>query len=104
MCPLKTAQGTLFELPPARLEPAQVDPTHVALAARLPAEVRLGGMTWSLAGWIGSVYAPGTPEKQLAARGLGAYASHPLLRTVEIDRSYYEPLPVADFQAYLPQV
>jgi uncharacterized protein YecE (DUF72 family) len=76
---------------------------HRELAARLPNNVRLGTMSWTYAGWRGTVYAPETNVKRLAQDGLAAYATHPLLRTVEIDRSYYEPLPAQAFQDYAAQ-
>jgi len=60
-------------------------------------------MSWSYAGWRGLVYAPETNVKRLAQDGLAAYAAHPLLRAVEIDRSYYEPLPVEAFQGQAAQ-
>jgi len=85
-------QGTLFELPAPEIEAAPPAPGASELAARLPELVRLGTMSWSFPGWRGLVYAPDAPEGALAARGLGAYARHPLLGAVEIDRSYYEPL------------
>jgi uncharacterized protein YecE (DUF72 family) len=85
-------QGTLFELPPRRVEPAAARAEHVELAARLPAGLRLGTMSWAFAGWRGLVYAPDASAERLASSGLAAYALHPLLRAVEIDRSYYESL------------
>lgn len=93
MPPSDSIQPTLFSLPAVRLASAPPRPEHLRIAARLPSTIRLGAMTWSFPGWIGLVYAAGTSEKQLAAHGLGAYAEHPLMRMVEIDRSYYEPLP-----------
>ncbi|MDB4987065.1 MAG: hypothetical protein JWN04_2243 [Myxococcaceae bacterium] len=100
----RSAQATLFELPPPRLHPAPRRPEHVALAAELPPDIRLGGMTWTFPGWIGLVYAAGTSEKLLAAHGLAAYAQHPLLRTVELDRTYYEPLSALVLQGFAAQV
>ena len=76
---------------------------HQALAAALPAALRLGTMSWAFAGWAGLVYAAGAPEKHLAGHGLTAYTKHPLLRTVEIDRTYYEPIDAAAFRAYAVQ-
>jgi uncharacterized protein YecE (DUF72 family) len=61
-------------------------------------------MSWSFPGWAGSVYAEGVQEKQLASQGLTAYVRHPLLRAVEIDRTFYEPLPVEAFAAFASQV
>ena len=70
----------------------------------MPAGIRLGGMSWSYPGWTGRVYEPGVAQKDLARHGLTAYAAHPLLRTVEIDRSYYDPLAADVFQSYAAQV
>jgi uncharacterized protein YecE (DUF72 family) len=84
-------QATLFELPSERLEAAPPRPEHAQLAAQLPAEVRLGTMSWTFPGWRGIVYAANARAERLAAEGLTAYAQHPLLRAVELDRSYYDP-------------
>ena len=54
-------------------------------------------MSWSFPGWRGIVYSSTSDGKRLADEGLAAYAAHPLLRCVEIDRSFYEPLPTAAF-------
>jgi uncharacterized protein YecE (DUF72 family) len=98
------AQGSLFELSPRTVEPAPLGPDVTDIAERLPEGVRLGTMSWSYAGWIGLVYAAGTPRGLLAERGLTAYVKNPLLRTVEIDRTYYEPLAASVFEAYAAQV
>jgi uncharacterized protein YecE (DUF72 family) len=97
-------QATLFELPLAPVAAAEPKPEHLALAAALPTSIRLGAMSWSYRGWLGHVYGAGVSERLMAARGLTAYVQHPLLRTVEIDRSYYEPLSVATYQAFAEQV
>jgi uncharacterized protein YecE (DUF72 family) len=97
-------QVTLFELPAAQIEAAVPSPEHLALAARLPAHVRLGTMSWSFPGWRGLVYDKDAPSGSLANLGLRAYARHPLLRAVEIDRSYYEPLSEFTLRAYAEQV
>lgn len=67
---------------------------------RLPSAVRLGTSSWSFPGWDGIVYDRRVSQATLARRGLAAYASHPLLRTVGIDRTYYRPIEAADFRAY----
>lgn len=97
------AQGDLFgldaELKPAAgraprpaPEPAPVgDDLHV-LASRLPAGVRLGTSTWSFPGWRGIVYDREYGESELARRGLAAYARHPLLQAVGVDRGFYAPV------------
>ena len=74
--------------------PAPADEALRGLAAKLPSRLRLGTSSWSFPGWEGLVYgARGklTPQR-LARRGLSAYAQHPLLRAVGLDRSYYTPL------------
>jgi uncharacterized protein YecE (DUF72 family) len=98
------AQPALFALEPPALEPASPKPEHVALAQRLPGRLFLGGMSWSYAGWIGHVYGANVQPKRLSELGLTAYAKHPLLRTVEIDRTYYDPIAASEFRAYAGQV
>jgi uncharacterized protein YecE (DUF72 family) len=97
-------QENLFDLPPVELPAVAHDPALHALAARLPPALRLGGMSWSYRGWVGHVYGLDVSDKRLAAHGLTAYGKHPLLRMVEIDRSYYEPLPASVLQEFAAQV
>ena len=96
-------QESLFELPP-RVAPAESTVEYAALAERLPASVRLGTMSWSFEGWRGIVYSRESEAKRLAQEGLLAYAAHPLLKAVEIDRSFYEPLPSSAFAHFAAQV
>jgi len=86
------------------LAPAPIQPEHAALAARLPHWVRLGTSSWSYPGWQGLVWADQPSERRLAKDGLTAYGQHPLLRTVSIDRSFYQPLSVAQYANYAAQV
>jgi uncharacterized protein YecE (DUF72 family) len=91
-------------VPPAQLDlfgaPAPPPPVGAALpgaglvelASRLPAGVRLGTSSWSFPGWRGIVYDRDASEALLARAGLPAYARHPLLRAVGIDRTYYAPV------------
>lgn len=72
----------------------------VELAARLPTGLHLGGSTWSFPGWAGHVYDRAYTPAELARGGLAAYARHPLLRGVGLDRTHYRPLPAADLAAY----
>lgn len=97
-------QRTLFELPRAEIEAAPTGPEHAQWGARLPAGVRLGTMSWAFPGWRGIVYAANAPADRLAAEGLVPYAKHPLLRAVEIDRSYYDPLSSDSFRVLAEQV
>jgi uncharacterized protein YecE (DUF72 family) len=81
----------------------RVAPVHDAvngIAAGLPREVRLGTSSWSFPGWAGIVYGESTSKQRLARHGLAAYARHPLLRAVGIDRTYYGPVPAAELAAY----
>jgi len=84
----------------ARVEPAPVAAEHVDLASRIPAGVRLGTSSWSFPGWAGIVYQARVREPDLAREGLAAYARHPLLRAVGIDRTFYSPLPASEFARY----
>ncbi len=70
----------------------------------MPAGLHLGTSSWSFPGWRGIVWDDDYPETRLARQGLGAYASHPLLRCVGIDRSFYAPLTLTDYQRYASQV
>lgn len=107
----KPTQGQL-DLFQAASEPATASgvmpmtpsPEALRLAQQCPRRLYLGTSSWSFAGWTGLLYAPGSPANQLARHGLAAYAQHPLLRTVGIDRTYYAPLPAADFAAYAADV
>lgn len=88
-----------------RVGPADVPDTIHQLGARLSPRIRLGTSSWSFPGWAGIVYDRHRPEAQLARAGLGAYARHPVLRAVSIDRSYYGPIPTeryADWAADVP--
>ncbi|MEO8603778.1 MAG: DUF72 domain-containing protein [bacterium] len=93
-------------LPPLRrsVDVAAVDPAVAALAAQLPAAIRLGTSSWSFPGWAGLVYDRAASVAVLARDGLAAYARHPLLRSVGIDRTYYAPLTAVDFAAYAAAV
>jgi len=82
--------------------PASAD--NIALAAQLPSLVHLGTSSWSFAGWAGLVYAGSYPEARLARDGLAAYAAHPLLRAVSLDRTFYAPLAEHEYARYSAQV
>lgn len=89
---------------PAPVGPAEVSERMTAIAGRLPATLRMGTSSWSFPGWEGFVYDRPTKQGTLARHGLSAYAEHPLLRTVGIDRTYYRPLEAADFREYAESV
>nr|WP_286197707.1 DUF72 domain-containing protein [Variovorax boronicumulans] len=84
--------------------PAAWPADAAALAARLPARLHLGTSSWSFPGWDGLVWEGTYTETLLARRGLAAYAQHPLLRAVSLDRAFYQPLTVAQYAAYAEQV
>lgn len=104
------ARPSLFDAEPALVPPAgtvaAAQPTEELrkLARALPGEVHLGTSSWSFGGWDRIVYDGSYGETQLARHGLAAYAAHPLLRAVGIDRSFYQPLPRAEFERYATQV
>jgi uncharacterized protein YecE (DUF72 family) len=70
----------------------------------VPAQIRIGTSSWSFPGWNGIVYDGDYSERALARHGLAAYAKHPMLRTVGIDRSYYAPLEAREYAAYAQAV
>ena len=75
-----------------------------AVAARLPPRLHFGTSSWFSPGWEGLVWSRRHTESSLAHDGLSEYARHPLLTTVGIDRSYYGPVPPADFDRYASQL
>lgn len=97
-------QPSLFELPPPEVEAAPPSAAQRALASQLSTDLHLGTMSWSFPGWRGFVYGERADPKLLADAGLSAYCKHPLLGAVEIDRSFYEPLPARYFEAMSRQV
>lgn len=80
--------------------PAAVPGELHELASGLPAGLRMGTSSWSFPGWAGLVYAGTYTQARLARDGLAAYAQHPLLRAVGIDRTYYGPVDAADLARY----
>lgn len=106
----KPTQQSLFGTPPddardvAQAEPARVDAALHRLGESLPPGLRLGTSSWSFVGWNGIVYAEGTKQNRLARGGLHAYAQHPLLRTVGIDRTFYAPVAQSEFEEYAASV
>ena len=74
------------------------------ISTGVPPEIRIGTSSWSFPGWDGIVYDGAYTERQLARGGLRAYAQHPLLRTVGIDRSYYAPLETREYEEYAKDV
>jgi uncharacterized protein YecE (DUF72 family) len=75
-----------------------------ALVRALPARTHLGTSSWSYSGWAGLIYDETHSEQTLARHGLPAYAAHPLVRTVGIDRTFYAPMAESEFRSYAKQV
>jgi uncharacterized protein YecE (DUF72 family) len=73
------------------------------LGRALPDRVYLGTSSWSFGGWS-MVYGGSYSESTLSRQGLTAYAAHPVLRAVGIDRSFYQPLPQREYERYAAQV
>lgn len=96
------AQLDLF--PRDLLPPAAATPSQLALAAELPTALHLGTSSWTFPGWEGIVYGKSVAKGRLASEGLAAYAQHPLLSGVGIDRTFYAPLAAETFAAYAEQV
>ncbi|AKM32523.2 hypothetical protein AB870_04810 [Pandoraea faecigallinarum] len=74
------------------------------LGDRLPGNIRLGTSSWSFPGWKGIVWDDDYSDTKLSRQGLTAYASHPVLRCVGIDRSFYKPMSIVEYQKYAEQV
>jgi len=91
---------------PASAPVGAAAPAHgvVSTAALLPPELRMGTSSWSFPGWDGIVYDRRVSQAKLARHGLEAYAAHPLLRTVGLDRTYYRSITTEDFRRYAEAV
>ena len=90
--------------PSKGVESAAPDASLPRLREALPSRLRLGTSSWSYPGWIGSVWAQEYAPAKLSKQGLPAYARHPLLRTVSLDRAFYQPLSAEQYAAYARQV
>jgi uncharacterized protein YecE (DUF72 family) len=88
----------------AAVGPAAASPDLQRTARRLPAGLRLGTSSWSFPGWRSIVYDREASEDMLAREGLAAYAAHPLLRTVSVDRTFYRPVDRDQFRAWAADV
>ena len=88
----------------AQVGAAPVPESVACLAGRVPSEVRLGTSSWSFPGWKDIVYDRDASTRVLARDGLSAYAAHPLLRAVSLDRTYYAPIPEEAYVEYAARV
>ena len=87
-----------------KVAPAPVAPELAALAHAMPPRLHLGTSSWSFPGWKGLVWAGDHAESKLAKEGLTAYAEHPLLTSVSLDRAFYRPLGASEYLRYAQQV
>ena len=74
------------------------------LARQLPPGLRLGTSSWHFPGWRDMVWADAETPGDLSRYGLPAYAQHPLFGAVGVDRSFYAPLSVRQYESYARQV
>lgn len=74
------------------------------LSARFGGRLFLGTSSWYFPGWKGLVWAGEHSEAMLSRRGLTAYARHPLLNAVSLDRTFYRPIDEATYAALAAQV
>jgi uncharacterized protein YecE (DUF72 family) len=88
----------------AALGPAPVGSEIAELARELPHSLYLGTSSWFFPGWRGLVWDRAADEATLSRHGLAAYAQHPLLGTVCIDRAFYAPLTREQYAGYARQV
>jgi uncharacterized protein YecE (DUF72 family) len=98
-------QGMLFAQTPLEralgvvdAAPRDVNGPSAQLAGTLSPLVHLGTSSWTFPGWQGLVYAGTHASDRLARYGLAAYAQHPLMRTVGLDRAFYAALPESEFR------
>ena len=110
-----TVQGDLFDtatLPapaarddpasPGRVGAAPADEQWSVIATQLEAafgkRLHLGTSSWYFPGWAGLVWDDRPySEADLSRHGLAAYARHPLLRTVSLDRTFYRAIDAATY-------
>jgi uncharacterized protein YecE (DUF72 family) len=102
--PAEASGGLPEGASPTHVAPVAVDDATRALAAGLPAQVHLGTSSWAFPGWQGLVYGRAERAERLSKHGLAAYAQHPLLRAVGLDRTFYAPIGREDFAAYAAAV
>lgn len=86
------------------MQPAPVNEDDLSASAKIPRPIRLGTSSWSFPDWDGLVYGGKYSAAKLSKDGLAAYARHPLLRTVGLDRTHYQPMTEEQFAAHAGQV
>ena len=100
-----SGQLSLFgEATQSRIGPAPVMLQHAELARSLSPKLYLGTSSWYFPGWAGIVWDRRAPQTVVVREGLAAYAQHPLLRSVGIDRTFYTTLSAKEYRTYAEQV
>jgi uncharacterized protein YecE (DUF72 family) len=79
-------------------------PQRIELGQALSPLIHLGTSSWSFPGWRSIVWRDCEEESTLSRAGLHAYAAHPLLRCVGVDRTYYRPIDAEAFLRMAAQV
>ena len=93
-------QLDLFGKPSGRVGPAAFPDATRALGDALPRNLYFGTSSWAFNGWSGIVYDRTVPDAVLATHGLPAYAAHPLLRSVGVDRTFYQTIDAETFRGW----
>lgn len=94
----------------AKVQPEPPAPHLIALgrelARRFGGRLHLGTSSWNFPGWTGLVWRRDSQpsETELSRNGLAAYAAHPLLRTVSLDRTFYRAVDHATYARLARQV
>lgn len=74
------------------------------LARRFGDRLHLGTSSWHFPGWAGLLWQGAPSESTLSRHGLAAYARHPLMRCVSLDRAFYRPLETQAYAGLAAQV
>ncbi|MGA0571194.1 DUF72 domain-containing protein [Variovorax sp. VNK109] len=88
----------------ASVQPASQEESVLELGRRLPPQLRLGTSSWYFPGWKGLVWQGDHSDAVLSKKGLPAYAAHPLMRTVSLDRAFYRPMSASQYASVAAQV
>lgn len=80
------------------------DALDLHLVSALDSRLHLGTSSWNFSGWRGVLYGRDAQVKDLSRHGLKAYADRRWLKCVGVDRTYYNPVPEADWELYRDQV
>ena len=96
----RSIRSTQSELP----LPAALDDSHQQIARDMSPLIRLGTSSWNFPGWVHLIWKNHYAETSLSRHGLRAYAQHPLMRCVSVDKSFYRPLKEDEYVRMADQV